>query len=104
MALLYKTFPRISCYPRLSPWRFVVPERIGLQEIVAVLGSESRAERGDSAYSPNAQRRTSAQIQTQAGNEKTGLNLSRGLNRDSVVSGGGVLSERAEGRQLARNG
>ena len=81
-----------------------MPERIGLQEIVAVLGSESRCERGDSAYTPNAQRRTSAQIQTQAGNEKTGLNLSRGLNRDSVVSGGGALSERAEGRQLARNG
>ena len=65
---------------------------------------ESRCERGDSAYTPNAQRRTSAQIQTQAGNEKTGLNLSRGLNRDSVVSGGGALSERAEGRQVARNG
>ena len=64
---------------------------------------ESRCERGDSAYTPNAQRRTSAQIQTQAGNEKTGLNLSRGLNRDSVVSGGGVLSERAEGRQISRN-
>ena len=74
-----RLFPRNSCYPRLSPWRFVVPERIGLQEIVAVLGSESRCERGDSAYTPNAQRRTSAQIQTQAGNEKTGLNPLKGI-------------------------
>ena len=72
--------------------------------VVTVCGCEGRTEWGDSANSPNAQRHTAAQIPTQAGNEKTGLNLSRGLNRDSVVSGGGVLSERAEGRQLARNG
>jgi chromosome partitioning protein len=39
MALLYKTFPAYSCYPRLSSWRFSVPERIGLQAISAIKAS-----------------------------------------------------------------
>ena len=69
---------------------------------------EGRAERGDSANSPNAQRRTAAQIHTQAGMRRQAgrpLNRIRRLsNREGVVSGGGALSERAEGRQEAGNG
>ena len=81
-----------------------MPERIGLQGLLPFVGVKVGLNGETLQTVQNAQRHTAAQIQTQAGNEKTGLNLSRGLNRDSVVSGGGVLSERAEGRQLARNG
>ena len=67
-----------------------------------------RAERGDSAHGPNAQRRTAAQIHTQAGMRRQArrpLNrIRRRSNREGVVSGGGALSERAEGRQEAGNG
>ena len=68
----------------------------------------SRAERGDSAHGPNAQRRTAAQIHTQAGMRRQArrpLNrIRRRSNREGVVSGGGALSERAEGRKEAGNG
>ena len=56
---------------------------------------ESRAERGDSAYSPNVQRHTSARLHLQAGMRKQALNALRStqsvLNRDSKLIGGGVL-------------
>ena len=80
----------------------------GLGSRVCCPGSRcGRAERGDSAHGPIAQRRTPAQIHTQAGMRRQArrpLNrFRRPPNREGVVSGGGALSERAEGRQNARN-
>jgi hypothetical protein len=103
MALLFKTFPLLVRYQGFHLGALACPNGLDLKRLLP-FERESRVERGDSANSPNVQRHTSAQIQTQAGNEKTGLKrLHSVLNRDSVVSGGGVPSERAEGRQIGGN-
>ena len=100
-------FPRNPVTDGYSLWRFGVSPGIGFKSLLP-WGRCGRAERGDSANSPNAQRRTAAQIHTQAGMKRQArrpLNrIRRRSNREGVVSGGGALSERAEGRQEAGNG
>ena len=82
------------CYPRLSPWRLSCPNGLDFKRLLP-FERESRAERGDSAYSPNVQRHTSARLHLQAGMRKQALNALRStqsvLNRDSKLIGGGVL-------------
>ena len=88
-----RLFPRNSSYPRLSSWRFSVPERIGLQEIVAVRAWKS-GWTGRLCKQPNVQRHTSARLHLQAGMRKQALNALRSTERfesDSKLIGGGVL-------------
>ena len=102
-----KQIPSDPCYRWLQPLAIRRVSRDWVQELLP-WGRCSRAERGDSAHGPNAQRRTAAQIHTQAGMRRQArrpLNrFRRHSNREGVVLGGGALSERAEGRQEAGNG
>lgn len=106
MALQFKSFPLKTCYQGLHFGALACPNGL---EFKRLLPSErvSRVERGSSANDTNVQRHTSAQIHLQAGMRKQALNALRStqsvLNRESRLSGGGVPSERAEGRQIDGN-
>ena len=101
-----KQIPSKPCYQWPQPLALWRVSREGVQELLP-WGRCGRAERGDSAHGPIAQRRTPAQIHTQAGMKRQArrpLNrIRRPPNREGVVSGGGALSERAEGRQRGGN-
>ena len=96
----------MNCY--LAPTKALCRIRMDWIQVLLPCWCGGRAERGDSANGPNAQRRTAAQIHTQAGMRRQArrpLNrIRRPPNREGVVSGGGALSERAEGGGLPETG
>ena len=79
----------------------------GLGSRVVALGVAAVGPNGETLHTAQSQRRTPAQIHAQAGMKKTGQKVPEShqelSDRDGVVSGGGALSERAEGRQRGGN-